>query len=264
MLPPMRNFKETLINILKNLGLFERAVIIKYLMADMSPSHRRHKNEIAEFYSQFVKRGDLCFDVGANMGTRTEAFLELGATTLAVEPQDLCIRYLKIKFKNKSSVLLVQTACGEEEGKKEIMLNDVLVLSSLSEKWIKSVKDSGRFSHCSWQGRTLVTVIPLDRLIEKYGKPIFCKIDVEGFEFEVLKGLSQPIKNISFEFIPEYIDAAISCIDHLFNIGMTQFNYTIEEKMSFILPHWVGHEEMKKILLSLPDKSIYGDVYARS
>ena len=32
----------------------------------------------------------------------------------------------------------------------------------------------------------------------KYGKPIFIKIDVEGYETKVLKGLSQPVNYISF------------------------------------------------------------------
>ncbi|MCK4784435.1 MAG: FkbM family methyltransferase [Desulfobacteraceae bacterium] len=39
-------------------------------------------------------------------------------------------------------------------------------------------------------------------------EPAFCKIDVEGDEFDVLQGLSRPIKAISFEFVsecPEYV-----------------------------------------------------------
>jgi len=36
--------------------------------------------------------------------------------------------------------------------------------------------------------------------IETFGKPFYCKIDVEGWELDVLKGLSQPIPLISFEF----------------------------------------------------------------
>jgi hypothetical protein len=39
------------------------------------------------FYRNFIRNGDLCFDIGANIGTRTEAFLELGAKVVAVEPQ---------------------------------------------------------------------------------------------------------------------------------------------------------------------------------
>ena len=31
----------------------------------------RSKNRIA-FYSQFIKKGDLCFDIGANIGNRTD------------------------------------------------------------------------------------------------------------------------------------------------------------------------------------------------
>src|SRR4249920_1319317 len=47
---------------------------------------RRHARTGRRFYSQFIGRRSLCFDVGANVGTRAEIFLSLGATVVAVEP----------------------------------------------------------------------------------------------------------------------------------------------------------------------------------
>ena len=43
-----------------------------------------HDDEMVRFYSQFVAPGDVCFDVGANVGNRTRVFLALGATVVAV------------------------------------------------------------------------------------------------------------------------------------------------------------------------------------
>ena len=45
-----------------------------------------------------------------------------------------------------------------------------------------------------------VPVVTLDAAIEHYGVPAYCKIDVEGWEFEVLRGLSQAVDLISLEF----------------------------------------------------------------
>ena len=42
----------------------------------------------------------------------------------------------------------------------------------------------------------------LDTLVAEYGEPAFCKIDVEGFEVEALKGLSRPLRALSFEYGP--------------------------------------------------------------
>ena len=50
-----------------------------------------------------------------------------------------------------------------------------------------------------------------DNMISRYGSPEFTKIDVEGYEFEVLNGLSQPIKTISFEFTSEEKKQAFAC-----------------------------------------------------
>jgi protein-L-isoaspartate O-methyltransferase len=38
-------------------------------------------------YRQFVKPGDLVFDIGAHVGDRVAAFRRLGARVVAVEPQ---------------------------------------------------------------------------------------------------------------------------------------------------------------------------------
>lgn len=38
------------------------------------------------FYSKFINNNDLVFDIGANIGNRTEVFLGIGARVIAVEP----------------------------------------------------------------------------------------------------------------------------------------------------------------------------------
>src|SRR5262249_60695009 len=45
-----------------------------------------------------------------------------------------------------------------------------------------------------------VNVVTLDSLIDEFGVPDYIKIDVEGFDLEVLRGLSQPIALLSVEF----------------------------------------------------------------
>ena len=45
----------------------------------------RQTQKMKSFYSHFIGKGDLCFDVGANLGNRAEVFLALGATVVAIE-----------------------------------------------------------------------------------------------------------------------------------------------------------------------------------
>ena len=155
------------------------------------------RRKMLRFYSQFISKGDLCFDIGANTGNRTEAFLKLGATVVAVEPQDICMRKLLNKYRNNNKIFLVHKALGAKEGKGNLILSNSHTVSSMSKEWIDCIKDSDMFftstSAFQWNKTVSVPITTLDKLIEKYGNPAVCKIDVEGFEYQVIKGLSQPI-----------------------------------------------------------------------
>jgi len=228
------------------------------------------RRKLLRFYSQFVNEGDLCFDIGANIGNRTKVFLKLGATVVAVEPQNSCMRKLLKKYGNNDKVFLVHKALGAREGEGNLILSNSHTVSSMSKEWIDCVRDSDMFftstSAFQWHKNVTVPVTTLDRLIEKYGSPTVCKIDVEGFEYQIIRGLSQPVKVISFEFTPttKLINLAIESIKHLASIGSVQFNYSFGESMVLALPEWVDDSKICNVLLSIPYKTAFsGDIYAR-
>ena len=223
-----------------------------------------HDREMVQFYSHFVRPGGLCFDVGANIGNRVKIFLNLGARVVAIEPQDACINILKQQFGKNQNCELIQTALGASEGKAEMLISDANTISSLSPEWIKSVKASGRFSEYTWDKKQTISITTLDTLIGKYGQPSFIKIDVEGFEFEVVSGLSKPVKFLSFEFTPEFLESTRSVISHLQHLGDARFNYCLGESMELKLPEWVDAATIKKILSGFEgDTTVFGDVYVR-
>ncbi len=228
------------------------------------------RRKLLRFYSQYVNEGDLCFDIGANIGNRIGVFLKLGATVVAVEPQNSCMRKLLKKYGNNNKVFLVHKALGSREGKGNLILSNSHTVSSMSEEWIDCVRDSDMFftstSAFQWHENVTVPVTTLDKLIRKYGSPAVCKIDVEGFEYQVIKGLSQPAEMISFEFTPtpKLINQSIESIKHLSAIGNVQFNYSFGESMILALPEWVDDGKICNILLSIPYKTAFsGDIYAR-
>ena len=166
-----------------------------------------------QFYSQFIHKGDLCFDVGANNGNRTKLFLKLGAKTISIEPQQACLQRLIKLFENNKDVIIVAKALADKQGTATIdICEESPILSTMSDKW----KNEGRFSkEYKWSKTQEVVTTTLDLLIEQYGLPVFCKIDVEGFEYSVLRGLTKPINVISFEFTREFLDEATRCINHI-------------------------------------------------
>jgi FkbM family methyltransferase len=246
-----------------HLRLYNMASRAHKAVISRTPSSRRARSRALRFYGDLIGPGDLCFDVGANIGNRTEVFLALGARVVAVEPQQVCLHYLEERFGREPRLTVVGKALGHQEGEAEMLISQAHVLSSLSPEWVRSVQSSGRFRAYAWDRAAVVQVTTLDSLISEYGKPIFCKIDVEGYEAHVLAGLSQPLAAVSFEFVPEFIENALSCIDHLDGLGVSRFNYSIGESMRMEQPAWIGAGDARRMLAELP-VGTYGDVYART
>ena len=258
-------FMDGCINLMRSLRIYK--VIYNISLALMNVFNRK---KLLKFYSQFLKKDDLCFDIGANYGSRTDIFLKLGARVVVIEPQDACMQELQKKYGNNKRVILIKKAISDKLGEEELMISDSHTLSSMSKEWINSIKSSDMFfvstQAFSWQKSAKVQVTTLNQLIKEYGKPAFCKIDVEGYEYKVLKGLLEPIRVISFEFTPtqEFILSAINTIEHIASIGEVKFNYSFGESISLVLNKWVGPDEISNIFLNLPKKApISGDIYAR-
>jgi FkbM family methyltransferase len=235
------------------------------------PSPVQKKAEIQEtqrkvaFYSSFVEQGAICFDVGANMGNRIIPLLSIGARVIAIEPQEKCYRYLKRKFGKR--IILIKKGLGESNGVKEFHISEDSTLSSFSDNWINTVTNSSRFKGKNWIKTVKVSITTADELIEKYSTPSFIKIDVEGYELEVLKGLTRPIGMISFEYtVPEQPERAILCIAEIEkNNKRIECNYSIGEDLVWALPQWISTEEMGQLILSKPFQSTsFGDIYVRA
>ncbi|MEP7236271.1 MAG: FkbM family methyltransferase [Ferruginibacter sp.] len=215
-------------------------------------------------YKHFCKAGDLVMDVGANIGNRVDAFLELKANVIAVEPQAFCRKVLRARFGNK--IKIVSKGLGEkEETKKMFIASSSTQISSFSEDWIDAVKKS-RFSKEQWDQTELIELTTLERLIEQFGVPAFIKIDVEGFELEVLKGLKTPVPSLSFEYtVPEQVNKTMECFEKVNAIsGNYRFNYSIGEDMQFELSEFCDYETFKSIINSRAFlDSSNGDIYAQ-
>jgi FkbM family methyltransferase len=255
---------DRLVRILKAVGLYPIARAAFDSLGRITPSARLVRGRLLELDGQFVRTGDLCYDIGANVGSRTELFLALGARVVAVEPQGSCFRPLQRRYGSDDRVTLVNEALGREPGTAEMLLSDAHTISSMSMEWVRRVQASGRFSAHSWDERVRVPMTTLDALIEAHGEPSFCKIDVEGYEFEVLAGLSRPLRQLSFEFTPEFSDGALMCIDRLCELGPALFNFSFGDSGELALQEWVDGDEIIRCLGQVIPDGAFGDVYARA
>jgi len=237
----------------------ERRILLDQARAWSSADERLHA-----FYAPFVGPGDLVFDVGANAGNRTKVFLRLGARVIAVEPQTSCASLLDEAFGHEPGFSLIREALGAEAGMARLQLSEATTIASMSPSWVEAVRGSGRFAAYHWEREERVPVTTLDVLIERHGEPAFIKIDVEGFELEVLKGLSCPVRALSFEFTPECTDVALACVARLVSLGFSRFNYSRDEIWHLEADPWCDASFIQARLEALRgDASTFGDVYAR-
>jgi FkbM family methyltransferase len=211
-----------------------------------------------------IRPGDLCFDVGAHVGSRVRAWTRLGAQVVAVEPQPSCVQSLRLLYGRNRRVAIVDQALGAEPGRLTMRIcRREPPVSSLSLEWMERVKARPNFAAVRWDAEVLVRVTTLDALIERFGEPTFCKIDVEGFELEVLRGLSRPLRSLSFEYVPGAIDMALACFDHLAELGDYEYNVSPGESMRLAFPDWVEAGQLTRWLSRLLNDDLPGDIYAR-
>lgn len=227
----------------------------------------REKHELemfTNFYGSFLTAGDLCFDIGANLGNRTRCFRHIGCDVVAVEPQSSCFRKLRGRFANDPGIRLVNKAIGRGAGDATIHLSPDHVLSSLSESFIERTRISGRFAASSWNQTETVEMITLDQLIEEHGEPKFIKIDVEGYESEVLAGLSRPISALSIEWTPELPENARASLSLLAELGNYEYNLCWGESMRFSKPQWRSLNSILTVIDEFEGETqLFADIYAR-
>lgn len=215
-------------------------------------------------YATLVKKGGLAFDIGSHVGDRIGSFRRCGARVVALEPQPLCARIIKEIYAGDSGVTLVESACGPKPGTLTLHINsNNPTVTTASSDFVKAADGAGGWEGQVWDKAIDVPVTTLDTLIAQHGRPDFVKIDVEGFEADVLAGLSQPLPCLSFEFTTIQRDVAYACLDRLAEIGNYGFDIALGESQQLHFGRWISKAEMAEHIRALPHEANSGDVYAR-
>lgn len=218
---------------------------------------------LKRFYRSLISPGQLVFDIGAHVGSRSRTLIEIGARVVAIEPQPLFADFVE-KHLGKELAGFERVAVGATQGSVDLFISSRHpTVTSVSSSFVEAVKQNAAFSHVEWDGRVTVPMVRVDDLIDKYGVPAFIKIDVEGAEAAVLSGLSQPIDLIAFEYIPAMPSVANDAIAKLASIGDYRFNRVEGETHRFVSQEWKTGSQMLSELAATPADAKSGDIYAR-
>jgi FkbM family methyltransferase len=137
---------------------------------------------------EYVKPGDVFYDVGANVGFLSVIAARLGAHVVAFEPLPENADVLeKNASLNGLNVQVVRLALSDRDGEADLQLGDEPTWAKLNtpETQYKAEVES--------KGRLRVRVARLDAL--DLPPPDMVKLDVEGAEVQALRGMEETLRN---------------------------------------------------------------------
>ncbi len=224
---------------------------------------RERRAALDRHYARYVAKGDLVFDIGSHVGDRAAAFRRLGARVIAVEPQPALAATLRLLYGRDTAVTVVESAVGRAPGTLSLKLNlDNPTVSTASDAFITASRDAPGWEGQRWTRTISVPVTTLDALIARFGAPRFIKIDVEGYEADVLSGLAAPAPALSFEFTTIQRDVACACVARCAALGYRAFEASLGESLVPAHGHRLDADAITDWLMTLPASANSGDIYA--
>ena len=149
-----------------------------------------HDFEDMSFLLHFLRREDLFIDIGANIGSYTVlAAAHIGATTLSFEPVPSTFSHL------------LNNIALNRIGNKVQAFNIALSAEKGSVSFTSSLDTVNHVALNAEQDQIEVNTERLDDVLTEQMSPLLIKIDVEGFEAEVLKGATNTLKNSNLRAI---------------------------------------------------------------
>lgn len=258
-------FKSRLYKFFEKLGLLSSYLkTLFFLRSELGLISNNQRNLLDFYKSTLPDNVNLIFDIGANVGERTFVFSEISKNVISLEPNPELCDLLKSRFRKKLGVIIVNKACSDDFSEMDFYLGNNHLVSTFSRKFINYKKQTGK--DASWNSKLSIQTLTLDYLISEFGIPDFCKIDVEGFEKNVISGLNRKIGMISFEFnAPVFIKDSLWIINKLVSLGYTSFNISFGESLEFMFSNWISYLELIEFLKKDPKFliPIYGDIYAK-
>ncbi|MDF1737813.1 MAG: FkbM family methyltransferase [Verrucomicrobiales bacterium] len=204
---------EDKLSLLEKFSCYHRLVRYRY----------RTEPDTASFIDECVQKGDVCLDIGAHKGVVTHMLTkrvgEKGAV-IAFEPQKELFEWLKrmISSFRFSNVTVEAVALAEKSGNRTLYRSGVTRSGSLTE-------DSD--THLE---SITVEAIALDDYCESSSldEISFVKIDVDGFELQVLEGGARTLRKFKPILLVEISDKDLTPVTSLLGklgYGESEFEY---------------------------------------
>jgi len=195
------------------LRIFLRKIGIISILKSFLNKNKDYEDVFKNELIKNLKEGMVVFDIGANIGFYTKLFAEIvnkKGHVFAFEPSHEAakkINDIQLLFPN---ITLLENVVGEKNGTINFVIdkNDP---SSVANKVFSEKSNNPTISKLAKK-----EMVTLDSICEKYKVPNLIKIDVEGYELNVLKGATKTLLNKKLKHL--FIEIHFS---ELQNMGQT-------------------------------------------
>ena len=153
----------------------------------------QYESTIQDSILDFINPEDLIFDIGGNIGQYSLFFCSITkdkGRVVSFEPNKECYDFLNfnLNYNNIKNVETFNIGVGHKDITESFYEDNITGgrLSSFHKEINLKISDSK------------IKIKKLDTIINEIGEPNFIKVDVEGYEINVLKGLNTDLKNCKF------------------------------------------------------------------
>ena len=204
-----------------------------------NPDFLRRHRDLVDWHRPYLQPDALVFDIGANRGDRSAAYLALGCKVIAAEPDPKSQAELQNRFRRSTKFRLTKHAVSDKPGVATFFsFEPGSGYNTLSEKRVEELMDKGQEKTPEAYD---VHVTTLGQMIAEYGTPQYVKIDAEGLEREIIAGLNMAPSLISFEAnLNRFREPTLDCVEMLSKLDQTyRFNCNQEDAGPLLHPHWL-------------------------
>lgn len=205
----------------------------------------------------------LLFDIGANRGLYTDANRSKYQRSLLVEANPSLCTFLEEKYHGTPSIEIVNTIVSNKASE-TFYISNADTISTVDKEWIHNSRFAGTYQ---WQPVENIPTCSIDGLVGRYGLPSFIKIDVEGYEYNVLLSMTKAYSPLCFEWAEEKKDELLLSVKYLDTLGYTKFAVQQEDSYDYTIrdDEWMSYEDTSVMLSSLCDatrKKYWGMLWA--
>lgn len=180
----------------------------------LETAETENNNKDFQLIKKYINKNSVALDIGACIGNFTKFLAENCLHVYAFEPFCDNFKRLAINCKKLDNVTLLEIAIGNKDNESKLYLcpNDIGMNRLYPSQW------------CKDGGQITVDTRKIDSLNLPNNKIDFVKIDVEGYEYFVIMGMTKLLMRdhpiVMMEFHPPSMEEAGSDPDKLYHFMM--------------------------------------------